>query len=214
MYVPQAFKEERIDVLHDAIRRAGLATLVTLTADGLIASHVPLLLDPEPAPYGTLLGHLARPNPQARRSVGEALAIFLGPDAYITPSWYATKRQNGKVVPTWNYVAIHAYGPLEFIDDPAHARQHITHLTDHHEGDRPAPWAVTDAPEDFIQSMVKRIIGFRLTITRLQGKWKMSQNRPMEDRTGVATGLKVEGKHDLAELVRPIAEKGDPSSLL
>src|SRR5205807_807380 len=109
MYIPEPFKEQRIDVLHDAIGRAGLATLVTLAADGLIASHVPLLLDPLPAPYWTLLGHLARPNPQAHGAVGDALAIFLGPDAYITPSWYATKRETGKVVPTWNYVAIHAY---------------------------------------------------------------------------------------------------------
>ena len=116
MYIPKPFKEERIEVLHDAIRRAGLATLVSMTADGLVASHVPLLLDSEPAPYGTLLGHLARPNAQARGAIGEALAIFLGPDSYITPSWYATKRETGKVVPTWNYVGVHAYGPVEFID--------------------------------------------------------------------------------------------------
>jgi transcriptional regulator len=118
MYLPAHFAETRIDVLHDAICRAGLATLVSLTADGLIASHVPLLLEPEPAPYGTLIGHIARPNPQARGAIGEALAIFHGPDGYITPSYYATKRETGKVVPTWNYVAIHAYGTLEFIDDP------------------------------------------------------------------------------------------------
>ena len=105
MYLPNAFKEERVSVLHDAIHRAGLATLVSLTGEGLIASHVPLLIDPEPAPYGTLLGHLARANPQARGAIGDALAIFLGPDGYITPSWYATKRATGKVVPTWNYVA-------------------------------------------------------------------------------------------------------------
>jgi len=108
MYIPEPFKEKRIEVLHDAIRATGLATLVSLAADGLIASHIPLLLDPEPAPYGTLLGHLARPNPQARGAVGDALAIFLGPEAYITPSWYATKEETGKVVPTWNYAAIHA----------------------------------------------------------------------------------------------------------
>lgn len=118
MYTPEPFSEDRVDILHEAIRRAGLATLVSLTSDGLIASHVPLLLDAEPAPYGALCGHLARPNPQTRGAVGEAMAIFLGPDAYITPSWYPSKPETGKVVPTWNYVAIHAYGPLEFIDDP------------------------------------------------------------------------------------------------
>lgn len=120
MYIPEPFREGRVEILHEAIRRAGLATLVSLTNDGLIASHIPLLLDPEPAPYGTLCGHLARPNPQARGAIGEAMAIFLGPDAYITPSWYPSKRETEKVVPTWNYVAIHVYGPHEFIVDPEH----------------------------------------------------------------------------------------------
>ncbi len=147
MYVPPLFKEDRIDVLHDAIRRAGLATLVTLTPDGLIASHVPMLLDSEPAPYGTLLGHVARPNPQARGAVPgvQALAIFQGPDAYITPSWYATKRETGKVVPTWNYVAIHAYGPVAFFDDVERLRAIVTRLTERQEAARAAPWAVSDA---------------------------------------------------------------------
>jgi transcriptional regulator len=119
VYIPPLFKEDRIDVLHDAIRRTGLATLVTLAADGLIASHVPLLLDADPAPYGTLIGHLARPNPQARGAIPgvQALAIFQGPDAYITPSWYATKRENGKGVTTWNYVDIHIHGPVEYFED-------------------------------------------------------------------------------------------------
>jgi transcriptional regulator len=202
MYIPEAFKEDRIDVLHDAIRRAGLATLVSLTADGLIASHIPLLLDPEPAPYETLHGHLARPNLQARGAVGDALAIFLGPASYITPSWYPSKRETGKVVPTWNYVAIHAHGTLEFIDDSDHTRSHVTELTRRFEHDRPVPWAPSDAPEDFIASMVRRIIGFRLTITRLEGKWKMSQNRPLEDRVGTANGLEEESKADIAALVR------------
>jgi transcriptional regulator len=209
MYVPNSFKEERITVLHDAIRGAGLATLVSLTDDGLIASHVPLLLDPEPSPYGTLLGHLARANPQVRTAQADALAIFLGPDSYITPSWYVTKRKTGKVVPTWNYIAIHAYGSLEFIDDAVHTREHITHLTNRHEHGRAVPWAPTDAPEDFIANQVSRIIGFRLTIKRLEGKWKMSQNRPAEDRLGTAAGLEAEGKRDLAELIRTSLPSGD-----
>jgi transcriptional regulator len=205
VYVPNAFKEERISILQDAIRRAGLATLVSLTDDGLIASHVPLLLDPEPGPYGTLLGHLTRQNPQSRGANGDALAIFLGPDAYITPSWYATKRETGKVVPTWNYVAIHAYGPLEFIDDPVHAREHVAHLTSRHEQGRPVPWKVSDAPEDFITNQLRSIIGFRLTIRRIEGKWKMSQNRRAEDRAGATTGLEMEGKRDVAELIRALS---------
>jgi transcriptional regulator len=201
MYIPPLFKEDRIEVLHDAIRRAGLATLVTPTADGLIASHVPMLLDLEPAPYGTLIGHLARPNPQARGAIGEALAIFQGPDAYITPSWYATKRQNGKVVPTWNYVAIHAYGAVEFFNDPERLRDVVTRLTERHEGARAEPWAVTDAPPDFIDGMLKGIVGFAMPITRLEGKWKMSQNRPAEDRAGVISGLEAEQRPEVAGLI-------------
>jgi transcriptional regulator len=205
MYLPPHFTEHRIDVLHDTIRRAGLATLVSLTADGLIASHVPLLLEPDPAPYGTLIGHLARPNPQGRGAIGEALAIFQGLDGYITPSYYATKQETGKVVPTWNYIAIHAYGTLSFIDDPAELLDLVTRLTDRHEAPRARPWAVSDAPGDFVQGMLRGIVGFRLPITRLEGKVKMSQNRPEADRAGVVAGLAADGRADLAEQVGTIA---------
>ncbi len=201
MYIPPLFNEDRIDVLHDAIRRTGLATLVTLTADGLIASHVPMLLDPDPSPYGTLIGHVARPNPQARGAIGEALAIFQGPEAYITPSWYATKRATGKVVPTWNYVTIHAYGTVEFFADRERLRDVVTRLTEREETPRAEPWAVTDAPADFIDGMLKGIVGFALPITRLEGKWKMSQNRPAEDQAGVVAGLQADGREDVAGLI-------------
>jgi transcriptional regulator len=202
MYVPSHFAEDRKDVLHAAMRAAGLATLVTLTADGLIASHVPLLLDPDAGPYGTLVGHLARANPQATAApIGEALAIYTGPDAYITPSWYATKREHGRVVPTWNYVAIHAYGTLEVFDDAARLHALVSRLTDHKEKPRAEPWAVTDAPERFIDGQLKGIVGFALPITRLQGKWKMSQNRPAEDRAGVVAGLAAEGEATVAGIV-------------
>jgi transcriptional regulator len=201
MYNPPLFKEDRIEVLHEAIRRAGLVTLVTQTADGLIASHAPMLLDLEPAPYGTLIGHLARPNPQARGAIGEGLAIFQGPDAYITPSWYATKRQNGKVVPTWNYVAIHAYGAVEFFNDLERLRDVVTRLTERQEAGRAQPWAVTDAPADFIDGMLKGIVGFAMPIARLEGKWKMSQNRPAEDRAGVISGLEAEQRPEVADLI-------------
>ena len=201
MYVPPLFKEDRIDVLHEAIRRAGLATLVTLTPGGLIASHVPMLLDPKPAPYGTLIGHLASPNPQARGAIGEALAIFQGPEAYITPSWYETKRQTGKVVPTWNYVAIHAYGMVEFFADQDRLRDVVTRLTVRQESPRADPWAVTDAPAGFIDMMLKGIVGFVLPIARLEGKWKMSQNRPAEDRAKVIAGLEAEERSDVAALI-------------
>jgi transcriptional regulator len=203
LYIPPLHSEDRVDVLHGAIRRTGLATLVTLTGDGLIASHVPMLLDPDPAPYGTLLGHLARPNPQARGATPgvQALCIFQGPDAYITPSWYATKRETGKVVPTWNYVTIHAYGPVEFFHDTERLRAIVTRLTEREEAARAEPWAVTDAPADFIDGMLKGIVGFVLPIARLEGKWKMSQNRPAEDRAGVVDGLEDAGREDVAALV-------------
>jgi transcriptional regulator len=205
MYLPSAFSEDRIGVLHAAMREAGLATLVTHTPDGLIASHVPMLLDPEPTPYGTLIGHLARGNPQAQGADGDALAIFHGPDAYVTPSWYATKRATGKVVPTWNYVAIHAAGPIGFFDQPDRLLDVVTRLTEREENRRTAPWAVTDAPADFVQTMLRGIIGFALPIARLQGKWKMSQNRPAEDRAGVVAGLEAEARPDVAALVAAVA---------
>jgi transcriptional regulator len=209
MYVPAHFTEDRIPVLHEAIRNSGLVTLVTLTSNGLIASHLPMMLKTEPAPLGTLIGHLARPNPQTREVIGEALAIFQGPEGYITPSYYATKRETGKVVPTWNYSAIHAYGTLRFIDDRDRLLEIVTDLTKLHEGKRAAPWAVGDAPANFVQGMLNGIIGLELTITRLEGKWKMSQNRPAADRAGVIEGLREDGRPDLAAEVARVAGEPD-----
>jgi transcriptional regulator len=203
MYIPTLFRENEIPVIHEAIRGSGLATLVTTGPDGLIATPLPLLLDPEPAPYGTLHGHVAKANPQWQRSAAdaEALAMFMGPDAYITPSWYQTKHDTGKVVPTWNYVAVHAYGPVEFYGDPERLLALVTRLTSKHEGARATPWAVSDAPADFIQSQLKGIVGLELRITRLEGKWKMSQNRVAADRAGVVAGLRAEGGEVVAGMV-------------
>jgi transcriptional regulator len=203
VYVPAQFREDRVPVLHAAIRQIAFGTLVTLGPDGLVASHVPMLLDPEPAPFGTLRGHIARANPQWRAPDPKvpALAIFTGPNAYITPSWYATKRQTGKVVPTWNYVVVHAQGPVSFFEDAERLRAIVTRLTDTHEAKRAAPWQVSDAPEDYVRAMLKAIIGFELPIARLEGKWKMSQNRPAEDRAGVVEGLAGDGEAELAALV-------------
>ena len=194
--------------MHEAIRQAGLGTLVTLGPDGMEATHLPMLVDPEPAPFGTLKGHVARANPQWRRALGDvqALAIFLGPDAYITPAWYETKRQTGKVVPTWNYVAIHAYGPLSFYEDADRLLALVTKLTETHEAGRAQPWAVSDAPKDFIAGMLKAIVGFELPIARLEGKWKMSQNRPPADRTGVVAGLTAEGGAGEAAVAEIVAK--------
>jgi transcriptional regulator len=214
MYVPPHFDENRVPVLHAAIREIGFGTLVTVGAAGIIASHIPMLLDPAPAPYGTLVGHLSRANPQWRAVTTEieALAMFLGPQAYVTPSWYPTKQETGKVVPTWNYVAIHAYGPLRFIEDADWKRAHVTKLTETHEANRPEPWAVSDAPPDFIEGMIKGIVGLEMPITRLEGKWKMNQNRSVADRAGVAEGLVRDGHGDASAVAAIMAARSTPKS--
>jgi len=195
MYLPTQFKEDSVPAMHAAIAQARIGTLVTIGEDGMEASHVPMLIDAEPTPYGTLRGHVSKGNPQWRRTKTDvpALAMFLGPNTYITPSWYETKRQTGKVVPTWNYVAVHAYGTVRFFDGADELLALVTRLTRTHEGKRAAPWAVSDAPADFIQSQLKGIVGFELPVVRLEGKWKMSQNRSAEDRAGVVEGLRREG---------------------
>jgi transcriptional regulator len=190
MYVPPAFLETDPAVLRAMIREARLATLVTATAEGLVATPLPLILDETEGDHGVLYGHVAKANPQwSLPPSGEALAIFSGPDAYVTPAWYASKREHGRVVPTWNYVAVHAYGPVEFFDDAERLLALVTRLTDRHEGERAEPWAVSDAPEPFIRSQLKGIVGLRLPIARIEGKRKLSQNRPAADRAGVAEGL-------------------------
>jgi transcriptional regulator len=203
VYVPTHFNEDRIEVLHELMRGIDLATLVSMTADGMIASHAPLMLDPDPAPYGTLIGHLAKANPHARSADPgvQTLVIFQGPDGYITPSYYAAKQEHGKVVPTWNYTAIHAYGTLEVFDDPARLLEVVTRLTNRHETRRARPWAVADAPDDFVRGMLRGIVGIVLPITRLEGKVKMSQNRPATDLNGVVEGLRLDGRDSLAQAV-------------
>lgn len=190
MYTPPAFRENDPAALARMIREARLATLVTATSDGLIATPLPLILDETEGEHGALYGHVARANRQwSLPAIGDALVIFQGPDAYVSPGWYASKREHGKVVPTWNYAAVHAYGPVEFFDDPDRLRLVVTRLTDLHERSRVEPWAVADAPEAFIEAQLKGIVGLRLQIGRIEGKVKMSQNRPAADRAGVAAGL-------------------------
>lgn len=216
MYLPPQFREDDVSILHQAIRESQLATLVTFGADGLTASHLPVLLSPEPGPLGTLIGHLSRANPQWQSFADRvpALAIFLGLDAYVTPSWYATKRETGKVVPTWNYVSVHAYGTLRTFDDPDRLLELVTSLTSLHEGTRAEPWAVADAPPEFIQSQLKGIVGLELPIDRLEGKWKMSQNRPAEDCAGVVDGLDHEGGLPEAAVARLVAERNPAAGRL
>ncbi len=177
------------------MRAAPFASLVTMGSEGLEATPLPLMLDPDDGPQGSLIGHIARANPQWRTASAEheALAIFSGPDSYITPSWYETKRLTGKVVPTWNYVTVHVRGRVTFFQDPERLLDLVRRLTDRHEGERAAPWAVSDAPPEFIQSQLRAIVGLRLEITALTGKWKMSQNRSPADRAGVVAGLRADG---------------------
>lgn len=190
MYTPPAFSETDPVEIRRIMGEARLSTLVTATAEGLMATPLPLFLDEAEGELGVLHGHLAKANPQWRLpATGEALVIFSGPDAYITPSWYASKQEHGKVVPTWNYVAVHAHGPVEFFEDEKRLRQVVTRLTRLHEESRREPWAVADAPEPFVRAQLKGIVGLRLPISRIEGKRKMSQNRPEADRRGVATGL-------------------------
>jgi transcriptional regulator len=203
MYLPVHFAEPRVEVLHEAIRTAGLVTLVTSGAHGLDASHVPMLLDREPGPLDRLLGHVARANPlwHTTPSDSPALAIFLGPDAYVTPSWYPSKGETGRGVPTWNYLAIHAHGTVRFFQDRERLLDLVTRLTDRQEQARPRPWKVSDAPEEYVDGLLKGIVGVEMTITRIEGKWKASQNRSSTDRRGVAQGLRGKGEEAMARLV-------------
>ncbi len=190
MYIPPAFQENDPNTLRSMIRDARLCNLVTATAEGLLSTPLPLFLDPNEGEHGTLYGHLARANPQWKAApIGDGLAIFMGPDAYITPSWYVSKKEHGKVVPTWNYLAVTAYGPVEFFEDTDRLLQVVSRLTELYEQPRSDPWSVSDAPDRFVQAQLKGIVGIRMPISRIEGKRKMSQNRSAEDRSGVAKGL-------------------------
>lgn len=217
MYLPRHFEESRTDVLHELIVAHPLATLVTLTAHGLEANAIPLHLRHEGGAFGTLVGHVARANPMWGQfdPAVETLAVFQGPQAYITPSWYATKRQTGKVVPTWNYVIVQARGPLRIRDDADWIDTLLHELTARHEAARPAPWSVDDAPREYTEALMRAVVGIEIPIVRLAGKWKVSQNQPAANRAGVVAGLGASAASDdiaMAALVRQYgpAEPLDP----
>jgi transcriptional regulator len=191
MYSPAAFRQDDLAALHQQILDCRLATLVSQGPSGLQASHLPLLLEPAEGEFGTLYGHFARANPQWRDLAdgAEALVVFQGPEAYISPAWYAAKAEHGKVVPTWNYIAVHAYGQAEVFDDAERLLQLVSRLSERHEAGRAQPWAVSEAPRDYIDGMLRVIVGFALPIERLQGKWKLGQNRSAADQAGVHAGL-------------------------
>ncbi len=198
MYTPPAYAEERLEVQHAFIRAHGFATIVSPARDGgVVADHVPLVLDAGAGAYGTLIGHFARANPHvARRLPGAgSVAIFHGPHAYVTPSWYPNKHETGMDVPTWNYVAVHAHGVLETFDDPDALLAMLKTLTAHHEAGRAEPWHVEDAPDAYIRSQLRAIVGVRIPIAQIEGKFKLSQNRTARDRAGAKAGLAASEGH-------------------
>ncbi|HET7007001.1 MAG TPA: FMN-binding negative transcriptional regulator [Candidatus Binatia bacterium] len=212
MYLPSHFEETRIDVLHELVRQYPLGSLVTLGAKGLNANHIPFELDAAPAPYGTLRGHVARANPVWRDydPAFEALVIFHGPQVYISPSWYETKKETGEVVPTYNYAVVHAYGRLRIVEDRAWLRGLVARLTERFEGGRAAPWQVSDAPQDFINKQLGAIVGIEIEVSKMLGKWKASQNRPATDRAGVAEALGAAADADSLAMAQMIKERSSP----
>ena len=207
MYIPVAFEESRIEVIHQLIADYPFGTLVTLGPDGLVANHIPFLLDQRSGEHGTLIGHVARNNEVWRMhdDGSEVLVVFQSVDGYITPNWYASKRGNHQVVPTWNYAVVHVYGPLVVHEDPKWLRGIVGRLTKRFEADQLTPWKMADAPPDYIAAQLDQIVGVEIPISRLTGKWKTSQNRQPTDREGVIAGL-IErdqpGDSTMAELVR------------
>jgi transcriptional regulator len=193
MYVPDPFREDRPDLLRDAVRRIGFATLITQDLD---ANHLPLLLEDD-----LLRGHVARANPVWKTGEGKGLAIFLGPHAYVSPAWYPSKAEAGKAVPTWNYITVHARGRIRWIQDADWLRAHVTALSDAHEAGRAEPWAISDAPDSYVTALLRAIVGFELSIESLEGKWKLSQNRDDADRAGVRQALGREGHTELSGLM-------------
>lgn len=204
MYQPPHFREDDLATQHALIRAHPLGLLVTSGASGLVANPVPFLIDTESGAKGTLRAHVARANPQWRdiRDGAEVLIVFQGAETYVTPSWYRTKAETGKVVPTWNYAIVQARGPATAIEDAAWLRSQIDALTAQQEGRRASPWQIGDAPEPFIAAQLKGIVGIEITVTAIDGKWKVSQNRPEADREGVARGIREEAPNaEMLELV-------------
>ncbi|WP_397450654.1 FMN-binding negative transcriptional regulator [Pseudomonas sp. NA-150] len=207
MYIPSAFKEEDLAILHQQIEGTRLATLVTYGERGLQANHIPLLLSPDQGPYGTLHGHLSKANPQWQELAAgaEVLVIFPGADAYVSPTFYPSKAEHGQAVPTWNYLAIHAYGVAEVFHDAHRLRNLVSALTDKHEAGQPKPWTLEDAPADYIAKMLSAIVGFTIPINRLEGKRKLTQNRSAADIAGVRDKLAASSKlneQEVAQLMR------------
>ena len=203
MYVPKSFEAPSQEAMHDIIRRYPLATVVTQGEAGLTANHLPTTLEQSIGPLGSLRCHVARSNSMWRECSADtqALAIFQGPDCYVSPNWYPSKAETGEVVPTWNYIAVHAHGNIRIIDDRDWLLSQVDKLTQHHESAFPRPWSLSDAPASYVEKMLKSIVGLEFKITRLEGKWKLSQNRSEPDRAGVVAGLRQQNANLMADLV-------------
>lgn len=212
MYVPDHFKLEDQAEIFALMRSYPFAAIITHSEDGLFATHIPTVLKPGEGALGSIECHLARANPQWKTiaSGREALMIFGGPQAYVTPSWYPSKAEHGKVVPTWNYAVVHAYGVATAVDDRDWLMRHVSELSDQEEAYRAEPWSTADAPEKYMEAMLRGIVGVRFAVSRLEGKAKMSQNRSEADRTGVASGLSARGRESDSLMATWVA--GKPSS--
>lgn len=209
MRQPPIFTEDRVEVMQELMTAHAFATIVSAATGILSADHVPLVLKADEGDNGLLRGHIAVSNPLFRETDGaiEVLTVFQGPQTYVTPSWYASKQEHGKVVPTWNYVVVHARGTLEFTRETSWLLRHLEDLTAQHESHRPEPWSVSDAPDDFIGNQLRALVGFEIAIKDLQGTWKVSQNKSLADWTGVRDGLRQSDNSDAIEIGDLVQER-------
>ncbi|RZI43245.1 FMN-binding negative transcriptional regulator [Herbaspirillum sp. HC18] len=209
MYIPSHFEEKRPEAMHALMRNHPLGILVTLGTAGLNANHIPFEIDADAGQFGTLRAHVARNNPllQDRSPDVEALVVFQGAQSYISPSWYPTKENDGRAVPTYNYMVVHAYGPLSVIEDRAWIRAQVERLSNRHEAGLANPWKLDDAPADYIEKMLNAIVGIEIPLSRLLGKWKVSQNQPEVNRTGVERGLLDIGDDNAVAMAQAVMQR-------
>ncbi|WP_213805409.1 FMN-binding negative transcriptional regulator [Granulicella sp. dw_53] len=209
MYIPRVNEETRVPVMQELIEAQPFASLISLGVSGLFGSHLPMVLDRDGSEFGVLKGHISRANTQWRDLVAttDVLAIFAGPHHYISASWYPGKKEDGREVPTWNYAVVHAYGPMRVVEDPEWLLAHLSSLTDIHEAGSEVPWKVSDAPVDFIAALLNGIVGVEVPIRRLEGKWKVSQNRNERDRKAVVEGLERVGSSE-SLVMKGLVERG------
>jgi transcriptional regulator len=211
MYQPDHFLVDEVPQMHALMRARPFAALVSAGSMGLYGTHLPTVLK-DAGPFGTVECHLARANPHWKELAkgDEALMIFQGPEGYVTPNWYPSKAEQGKVVPTWNYAVVHAYGRPEVMVEKGWLRRHVAELTAQQEASETEPWSLSDAPEAYVETMLRGIVGFRFAVARLEGKWKMSQNRELKDREGVVRGLRKRGKGDDLEMAELVSRSTPP----